>query len=218
MKVCGSKYIFLVLYVDDILLVTNDIGLLVETKQLLFSHFDKKDLGEASYVLGIQILRDRPSGILRLSQQMYIERILKRFNMQSYYSGKAPIVKGDRFSKGKCPQNDIERYKKNAISYSSVVGSLMYAQACTRPDIAFFVSVLDRYLSDLGQSLWKAAKNILRYLQGTKDLMLTYRRTDTFEVVGFSDSDYVGCVDDKKSTSGYIFIMDEEAFSWKSVK
>ena len=83
MKVSGSKYIFLVLYVDDILLATNDTNLLVETKQLLFSHFDTKDLGEASYILGIQILHDRPNGIMILSQQMYIERILKRFNMKS---------------------------------------------------------------------------------------------------------------------------------------
>ena len=83
MKVNGSKYISLFLYVDDILLATNDTDLLIETKQLLFSHFDMKDLGEASYVLGIQILCDRPSGIMRLSQQTYIERILKWFNMQS---------------------------------------------------------------------------------------------------------------------------------------
>ena len=68
MKVSGSKYIFLVLYVDDILLATNDTVMLVETKQLLFSHFDMKDLGETSYVLGIHILHDRPSDILRLSQ------------------------------------------------------------------------------------------------------------------------------------------------------
>ena len=99
MRVSGSKYIFFILYVDDILLVANDINLLVETKQLLFSHFDMKDLGEASYVLGIKILRDRPSGIMRLSQQTYIEMIMKRFNMQSCSSGKAPIIKGGRFFK-----------------------------------------------------------------------------------------------------------------------
>ena len=81
MKVSGSKYIFMVLYVDDILLTSNDTDLLVETKQLLFSHFDMNDLGEASYVLSIQILHDRLSGILRLSHQTNIERILKRFNM-----------------------------------------------------------------------------------------------------------------------------------------
>ena len=103
MKVNGSKVIFLVLYFDNILLVANDTDLLIETKQLLFSHFDMKYLREASYVLGIQILRDRPSGILRLSQQTYIELIPKRFNMQSCSSGKALIVRGDRFSKGQCP-------------------------------------------------------------------------------------------------------------------
>ena len=209
MKVCGSKYIFLVLYVDDILLAANDTDMLVETKQLLFSHFYIKDLSEASYVLGIQILHDKPSGILRLSQQTYIEHILKTFNMQSCSFGKAPIVKDDRFSKGQSLQNDIERDQTKAFPYSSIVGNLMYAQVCTCLDIAFVVGALGKYLSDLGQSHWKVAKKVLRYLQGIKNLMLTYRRTDTLEMVGFSDSDYAGCMDDKKSTSGYIFMMVE---------
>ena len=105
------------------------------------------------------------------------------------------------------------------VPYSSIMGSLMYAQVCTYPDIAFVVGLLSRYLSDLGQSHWKAAKKVLRNLQGTKDLMLTYWLTDTLEVVGFSNSDYAGCMDDKKSTSfGYIFMMAEGAISWKSVK
>ena len=198
MKVNGSKYIFLVLHIDDILLVANDTNFLVETKQLYFSHFNMKDLGEASYVLGIQIIRDRPNGIMKLSQHTYIERILKRFNMQSCSSSKAPIVKGDRFSKDQCPQNDIEIYHMKAISYSSIVGNLMYAQVFTRLDIAFVVGMLGRYLSVPSQSHWKAAKKVLRFFQGTRNLMLTYRRTDTLEVVGFSDFDYTGCVDDKK--------------------
>ena len=136
MKVSGNKYIFLILYVDDILLSTNNTDLLVETKQLLFSHFDMKDHREATYVLGIQILHNRSSGILRLSQQTYIERILKMFNMQSCSSSKAPIVKGDRFSKSQCPHNDIKRDQIKTVIYSSVVGSLMYAQVCTHLDIA----------------------------------------------------------------------------------
>ena len=74
------------------------------------------------------------------------------FNMQSCSSGKAPIVKGDRFSKGQCSQNDIERDYMKAISYSLVVGSLMYVQVCTRPNIAFVVGMLGRYLSDPSQS------------------------------------------------------------------
>ena len=99
MKVNGSKYIFLVLYVDDILLTTNYTNVLIKTKQLLFIHFYMKNLRKASYVLGIHILRDKPSGIMRLSQHTYIKRILKMFNMQSCSSSKALIVKDDRFSK-----------------------------------------------------------------------------------------------------------------------
>nr|CAN69216.1 hypothetical protein VITISV_012012 [Vitis vinifera] len=121
-----------------------------------------KDLGEASYVLGIKILRDRANGVLKLSQRAYIERILKRFNMHNCKSTKAPIVKGDKFSKAQCPQNDDEREEMKTIPYSSVVGSLMYAQVCTRPDIAFVVGMLGRYLSNPGSQHWKAAKKMIR--------------------------------------------------------
>ena len=176
-----------------------------------------KDFGKASYVLGIQILCDRPSGIMILSQHMYIECILKRFNMQSCSSGKAPIVKRNGFSKGQCPHNNIERNQMKAVPYSLVVGSLIYAQVCTRPDIAFVFDMLGMYLSDPSQSHWKAAKKVLRYLHSTKDLMLTYRRTDTLKVVGFSDFD-AGYMDDKKSTFSYIFMMAEGVVSWKCVK
>ena len=138
--------------------------------------------------------------------------------MQLCSSSKAPIVKGDKFSKDQCPQNDIEINKMKVALYSLVMGSVMYDQVCTRPDIAFFVGVLGRYLSDPSQSRWKVAKKVLRYIQGTKDLMLTYRRTDTLKVDGLSDSDYVACVDDEKSTFGYIFMMVKGVVSWKTVK
>ncbi|WKA01364.1 hypothetical protein VitviT2T_019647 [Vitis vinifera] len=104
------------------------------------------------------------------------------------------------------------------IPYSSMVGSLMYAQVCTRPDIAFVVGILGKYLSNPGSQHWKATKKVLRYLQGTKDLMLTYRRTNILDVVGFCDADLAGCIDDKKSTTGYIFMMPGRVVSWKSVK
>ena len=103
-------------------------------------------------------------------------------------------------------------------TYSSIMGSLMYAQICTHPNISFVIDIMGRYLSDPSQNHWKATKKVFRYLQGTKDLMLTYRHIDTLEEVGFSDSDFEGCVDDKKSTSGYIFIMAKGAVSWQSVK
>ena len=164
LRVCGSSYIFLVLYVDDILLTSNDSNLLIETKHMLSTHFDMKDLGEASYVLGIKILRDRANEVLKLSQRTYIENILKRFNMHNCSSIRAPIVKGDKFSKTRCPQNDDEREEMRTILYSSLVGNLMYAQVCTCPDIAFVVGMLGRYLSNLGSQHLKATKKVLRYL------------------------------------------------------
>jgi hypothetical protein len=84
-------------------------------------------------------------------------------------------VKGDTFSKCQCPQNDNERTQMQSIPYASIVGSLMYAQVCTRPDISYAVSVLGRYLNDPGLSQWTAAKKVLRYLKGIKNFMLTYR-------------------------------------------
>ena len=81
------------------------------------------------------------------------------------------------------------------IPYTSVVGSLRYAQVCTRPNIAFTVGVLGRYQSNPSIDHWRAAKKVMRYFQGTKDYMLMYRRTYSLEVIGYSDADFAGCVD-----------------------
>ncbi|XP_033508918.1 secreted RxLR effector protein 161-like [Nicotiana tomentosiformis] len=94
----------------------------------------------------------------------------------------------------------------------------MYAQTYTRPDISFAVGMLGRYQSNLAIDHWKAAKNVLRYLKGTKDYMLIYRRSKNLEVVGYSDSDSVRCIDTRKSTFGYLFQLAEGAISRKSAK
>ena len=107
----------------------------------------------------------------------------------------APILKGDRFDLNQCPKNDFEREHMKNIPYASPVGSLMYAQVCTRPDIAFAVEVLGRYQSNPGIDHWRAAKKVMRYLQGTKDYMLIYRRTYSLEVIGYSVADFAGCAD-----------------------
>ena len=218
LKVSGSKIIFLILYVDDILLATNDLGLLFETKNFLSKNFEMKDMGEASYVIGIEIFRDRSQGLLGLSQKAYINRVLERFNMDKCSASVVPIQKGDKFSLMQCPKNELEHKQMEGIPYASVVGSLMYAQTCTRPDISFAVGILGRYQSNPGLDHWNAAKKVLRYLQGTKDHMLTYRRSDELEVKGYSDSDFAGCVDTRKSTFGYLFLLAGGAISWKSAK
>ncbi|KAL0399561.1 UNVERIFIED_CONTAM: Retrovirus-related Pol polyprotein from transposon TNT 1-94 [Sesamum radiatum] len=218
LKVSGSKTCFLVLYVDDILLATNDKGMLCEVKQFLSKKFEMKDMGEASYVIGIKIYRDRSRCILGLSQETYINKVLERFRMKDCSPSVAPIVKGDKLHLNQCPRNDLEREQMKDIPYASAIGSLMYAQVCTRPDITFAVGILGRYQSNPGLDHWRAAKKVMRYLQGTKDYMLMYRRTENLEVVGYSDSDFAGCVDSRKSTSGYIFMIASGAVSWKSAK
>ena len=217
-KVKGGKLIILVLYVDDILLACNDKNMLHETKNFLSSNFDMKDLGDASYVLGIEIHRDRAQGVLGLSQKAYIEKMLKRYNMDKCNTSPVPIQMGDKFSQAQCPKNDLERERMNNVPYASAVGSLMYAQVCTRPDLAFATGVFSRYQSNPGWAHWVGVKKALRYCQGTKDYMLTYRRSDNLEVVGYSDADFAGCKDSMTSTSGYIFTFACGAISWKSSK
>ena len=192
-KFSGSKHIFLVLYVDDILLATNDIGMLHETKRFLSKNFEMKDLGDASFVLGIQIQRDCSRGSLGLSQRSYIDKVLKRFGMQDSKLGDTPVAKGDKFSLNQCPKNNLKVKEMRKIPYALVVGSLTYAQACTHPDIVYIVGMLGRYLSNPGMDHWKAAKRVMRYLRRTKDHMLTNRRSDQLEIIWYSDSNYAGC-------------------------
>lgn len=87
------------------------------------------------------------------------------------------------------------------VPYASVVGSLMYAQVCTHPDISYAVNVLGRYLSNPSLGHWKSVKKVMRYLQGTKDYMLTYKKSNQLQVISYSDYDSAGCPDDRKSTS-----------------
>ena len=100
-----------------------------------------------------------------------------------------------------------------SIPYASAIGSLMYVQVCTRPDIAYIVGVLDRYLSNAGMDHWKAAKRVMRYLKRTKVHMLTYQRSDKFEIIEYSDSDFAGCQDSRRSTTCYVYLLGGRAIS-----
>ena len=130
---------------DDILLASSDLGLLHETKRMLSNNFDMKDLGEAYFVLGIEIHRNRSRGLLGLSQRAYVDRILERFKCNNVSQELLLSVKGDKLSLSQCPHSDIEKAQMKNVPYASVLGSIMYAQVCTRPDIAFAIGLLGRY-------------------------------------------------------------------------
>ena len=119
-----------------------------------------KDLGEATYILGIRIYRDRSRRLIGLSQSTYLDKVLKRFNMESSKKGFLPMSHGVKLSKTQCPSTTDERSRMSAIPYASALGSIMYAMICTRPDVSYALSVTSRYQGDLGESHWIAVKNI----------------------------------------------------------
>ena len=219
MKSEGKNFIFLILYVDDILLASTNLDLLEQTKSFLSKKFDMKDLGEAKYVLGIEIKRDRSRFLLGLSQQSYINTVLKRFDMQDCTAGAVPMSKGDKLHKNQCPRNNLQREQMLNKPYAELIGSLMYAQVCTRPDLSYAVGILSRFQSNPGIEHWTAGKKILRYLQGTKNHFLVYRRVKQLEVVGFTDADFASSYPhSNKSTTGYVFTLAGGAIAWKTVK
>ena len=143
--------VFLVLYVDDILLIGNDVGTLSSVKVWLSTQFDMKDLGEASHILGIKVIRDRQKRMLGLSQATYIDQILTRYNMHDSKKGFVPFRLGISLSSNQCPKTHDEIERMRGIPYASAVESLMYAMLCTRPDICFAVGMVSRYQSDPGE-------------------------------------------------------------------
>ena len=212
-----GKVVFLLLYVDDILLIGNDVGALSSVKVWLAEQFDMKDLGEANYVLGIRIIRDRRNKTIALSQASYIDKILEKFAMQNSKKGGQPSRSGITLSKGDCPKTPEERKYMEKVPYASAVGSLMYAMLCTRPDICYAVGIVSRFQSDPGPNHWVAVKHIFKYLRRTRDYMLVYSGED-LTPVGYTDADFQSCLDSRKSTSGSIFTLGGSAIVWRSVK
>ena len=177
--------------------------------------FDMKDMGEASHILGMCIHRDRSKKLLYLSQEEYIDRVLLRFNMDRGKALSTPLPSYVKLSKQDCPQSDEEKAEMDKLPYASAVGSLMYAMIATRPDIAFAVGVVSRYMSNPGKKHWEAVKGIMRYLKATKSLRICYESQD-LSVRGYTDSDYAGDLDKRRSTSGYVFTLAGGAVSWRS--
>ena len=144
-KVSGSAITFLVLYVDDMLIIRNDVGILSTVKTWLSRHFSIKDLGEASYILGIRIYRDRSKRMLGLSQSKYIYTIIKRFGIKNSKRGLILMRHGIPLSRSTSPKTLEEKANMDRIPYTSAIGSIIYGMLCTRPDIAHALSVTSRY-------------------------------------------------------------------------
>ena len=192
--------------------------MLETVKTSLKNSFSMKDLGEAAYILGIKIYRDRSKRLIGLSQSTYIDKVLKRFNMHEAKKGFLPMSHGVRLSKTQCPSTTDERERMNVIPYASAIGSIMYAMICTRPDVSYALSVTSRYQADPGEGHWTAVKNILKYLRRTKDMFLVYGGEEELIVNGYTDASFQTDKDDYRSQSGFVFMLNGGAMSWKSFK
>lgn len=169
-----------------------------------------KDLGAAKNCLGIRITRtDRT---IALDQEAYVEAMLAKFNMANCKPAKVPMT--DKLTKDMSPKTDQEAKQMTNIPYQEAVGSLMYLAQCTRPDILYAVNQLSRYNSNPGMQHWGAVKTLFRYLRGTASMKLVYRKDGDNNINGYSDADWAADVDDRKSTTGYVFTLQGAAISW----
>ena len=146
-KISKSAIVFLILYVDDILLIGNDIPMLQSIKIWLLQKFFMKDLSEVFYILGIKIYRDKSKRMLGLSQS----NVLKRFNMEESKRCYLPRNYDIQLSKKISPKTPEERNRMNSILYASAVGSIMYAILCIRPNVAYALGIVSKFQVDPGE-------------------------------------------------------------------
>ncbi|GJW07711.1 retrotransposon protein, putative, ty1-copia subclass [Tanacetum coccineum] len=167
------------------------------TKGLLRKEFDMKELGPARKILGMEIVRDKGSRTLKVSQSGYVQKILNNYRMDNGKSVSVPLGAHFKVSLKDCPSNDWDVERMSKVPYANVVGSLMYLMVCTRPDIAYAVSIVSRYLANPG---------------------LVYGRDQGkhVDVDGFIDADYAKDPDKGRSITEYVFMVHGCVMSWKA--
>ena len=187
-------------YVDDILLAIKSKKRLEEMKSRLSAEFEVKDLGDLQYLLGVSIIQNHTEKSVWIGQLTYTLNVLEKFGLKDAKPVATPVCVSSKLSKA---TEDDELFDKSL--YQSAVGSLQYLSTITRPDITFAVSNVAKYCSEPTEEHWTAVKRIMRYLKGTHNFGLLYKKSNSNSCIGFSDSDWAGDLDDRRSTSGYIF-------------
>ncbi|KAK1918670.1 hypothetical protein P3342_001719 [Pyrenophora teres f. teres] len=202
--------LFVAIYVDDLLIAGADLDAIAALKSALSARFEMSDLGECHYYLGMEIIRDRPNHTLRLSQAGYLAKILQDFGMANCSPNTVPM------SGNLCPgPAGFQASKLDTKRYQKAIGSLMYLMLGTRPDIAFTVGCLSRYMSNPADIHHAAVKHLWRYLKGTSNLTLVYHG-DLKPLQGYTDADWGSDPDTRRSTAGYAFNLGSAVISWSS--
>lgn len=205
----GDKILIVCLYVDDLIYTGNDMAMLDIFKQSRMTEFDMSDLGLMYYFLGIEVEQSL-TGIF-ITQKKYVLEVLDRSGMKNCNSVGTPTELGLKLIKEPGSQ------KINSTLYKQIVGSLMYV-IVTRPDIMHAVSLISRHMECPTKLHLHVVKRVFRYLKGTIEFRIFYRKSVKSGLIGFKNSDYAGDRDDRRSTSGYAFMMGSGAISWSSKK
>lgn len=213
----NDDILIVALYVDDFLIFSNNLALETKLKNCLEQNFKIKNMGEVMSVLGMKVTRNKEDGSIAIDQRQYIEKLLVKFGMDDCNPVATPLDPNQRLTKEMSPSNAFERSEMKNIPYQEAVGSLLFLVQISRLDICYAVSVLSRYNNDPGKAHWAAVKRVLRYLKGTIDKKLVFTN-QLDELKGYCDADWASDVDERKSTSGYVFTMQGAAISWSSKK
>ncbi len=203
--------ILMIVYVDDLLVAGRTEAEVKAIKKQIKEIFDARDLGEAKYFLGMEIERNRINKTIKLSQKKYVKGVLEKYSMEDAKPAKVPLKTATKLTK-----EDGELLDTRVYPYSELVGALLYAAVCTRPDISQAVGALARYMAEPRKPHWEAAKGVLRYLQGSSEFGLHLGGDAQEGLVGYSDADYAGDLDTRRSTTGYVFKLFGGTVSWAS--
>jgi transposase InsO family protein len=210
-KCTGEDQTIILFWVDDIILASNKPHLIQKTKEELSNRFKMDDRGELRWFLGIDFIRDGENYIM--SQERYADILLRRFNMHHCNPVSTPAEKDLRLTKA----IDAENEEVKDYPYRKAVGALIYLMMGTRPDISWTVSKLSQYLDKPGRQHINALKHLFRYIRGTKSYGIVYSPTDGC-LTGYTDSDWAGDTEDRRSTTGYIITLGGAPISWKTRK
>ena len=198
-KTVGDTF-FIGVYVDDIVLAGENETRIKEVKEMLASQFDIKDLGILTYFLGMSVIQDQRELTTLMGQPAYIKKLLEKYKMSDSKPVGTPVDPGSHLLKATEDEEALEQQL-----YQSLVGSLMYLSVYTRPNLAYAVNTLARFSSKPNRSHWIAAKRVLRYLRGTANYGIAFTKSESGECLGYSDADWAGDQEDRRSTSGYLF-------------
>lgn len=209
----ANEKVIIIIWVDDVIIAASDENALKVVKEMLKEKFKMKDLGQLKHFLGIDF--NQCDGCVTMTQKRYVGKLLERFNMQNCKPRATPCEQKLNYSHGAEKMTDARKYRE-------VVGSLLYLTTCTRPDLSYTVSKLSQYFSEPTEEQWATVKHVLRYLKGSSDKELCYRKSDDMElwIQAYSDADWAADQTDRRSTTGYCVSLSESGplISWRTKK